>query len=189
MTRYTHRLPSVVRFAPFALAALLAPSQTGAETIACRSEATTVKAVTIAEDHFQIKKLFQFEPPYLEPVLETTISVGGTGLSCVIATFSTVVTPVDNYVVFQVTLDGVPMLGHTVTYVHPEIPVVIETEETDLNLPRMVAHQFFLRVSPGVHTVAVNAGWGSSCDPAACPGFTPPVYPTVTAPVLSLQYR
>jgi hypothetical protein len=122
-------------------------------------------------------------------VLETTISVGGTGLSCVIATFSAVLKPVDNYVVFQVTLDGVPMLGHTVHYMHPEIPVVIETEETDLDQPRMVAHQFFLRVSPGVHTVTVNAGWGSSFDPEAYPGLKPPAYPTVAAPVLSLQYR
>jgi hypothetical protein len=189
MTRNTHRLLSAVRFAPFALAALLAPSQTGAETIACRSEAPIVKAVTIAEDYFQITKLFQFEDPFLEPVLETTISVGGTGLSCVIATFSAVLKPVDNYVVFQVTLDGVPMLGHTVHYKHPEIPVVIETEETDLDQPRMVAHQFFLRVSPGVHTVTVNAGWGSSFDPEAYPGLKPPAYPTVAAPVLSLQYR
>jgi hypothetical protein len=189
MTRYTNRLTSPLAFAPLVLAALLAPSVARAETIACRSEAPIVKAVTIAEDYFQIKKLFQFEPPFLEPVLETTISVGGTGLSCVLATFSTVVTPVDNYVVFQVALDGVPMLGHTRTYVHPEIPVVIETEETDLNLPRLVAHQFFLRASPGVHTVTVKAAWGSSFDPAAYPGLEPPLYPTVTAPVLSLQYR
>jgi hypothetical protein len=189
MTPYTHLSRSAVTFALLAAATLLAPRIAGAETIACRSEAPIVKAVTIAEDYFPIKKLFQFEAPFLEPLLETTISVGGTGLSCVLATFSTVVTPVDNYVVFQVTLDGVPMLGHTKTYVHPEIPVVIETEETDLNLPRMVAHQFFLRVSPGVHTVTVKAAWGSGFDPMAYPGLEPAVYPTATAPVLSLQYR
>ena len=189
MTRYTNRLTSPLAFAPLVLAALLAPSVARAETIACRSEAPIVKAVTIAEDYFQIKKLFQFEPPFLEPVLETTISVGGTGLSCVLATFSTVVTPVDNYVVFQVTLDGVPMLGHTKLYVHPEIPVVVETEETDLNQPRMVSHQFFVRVGPGAHTVTVNGAWGSGFDPRAYPGMVPSDYPTLTAPVLSLQYR
>ena len=53
MTRYMHRLPSAVRFAPFALAALLAPSLAGAEPIVCRSEAPIVKAVTIAEDYFK----------------------------------------------------------------------------------------------------------------------------------------
>jgi len=189
MTRNTHRLLSAVRFAPFALAALLAPSVARAE-VACRSEAPIVKAVTTAEEYLPIKKLFQFQGPlFLEPLLETTISVGGTGLSCVLATFSAVLTPVDNYVVFQVTLDGVPMLGHTKLYVHPEIPVVVETEETDLNQPRMVAHQFFLRVSPGVHTVTVKAAWGSGFDPDAYPGLEQPAYPSVTAPVLSLQYR
>ena len=189
MTRFTHRLPSALTFAPLALAALLAPSVARAETIACRSEAPIVKAVTITEDYLPITRLFQFETPNLEPLFETTISVSGTGLSCVVATFSTVVTPVDNYVVFQVTLDGVPMLGHSRLYVQPQTPVVFETEETDLNLPRLVSHQFFLRVSPGVHTVTVNGAWGSSFDPAAYPGLKPPVYPTVQAPVLSLQYR
>jgi hypothetical protein len=188
MKRYTHRLTSLFTVAPFALVALLVPSAARAE-VACRSEAPIVKAVTTDQDYLQIKKLFQFEAPFLEPLLETTISVGGTGLSCVLATFSTVLTPVDNYVVFQVTLDGMPMLGHTRLYIHPEIPVVVETEETDLNLPRLVSHQFFLRVSPGVHTVTVKAAWGSGFDPAAYPGLEQPYYPTVTAPVLSLQYR
>ena len=68
-------------------------------------------------------------------------------------------------------------------------PQVIETEETDLNQPRMVAHQFFLRVTPGVHTVTVNAAWGSGFDPNAYPGMEPPAYPTVEAPVLTLHYR
>jgi hypothetical protein len=189
MTRTTHRLLSAVRFAPFALAALLVPSVARAE-IGCHTEAPIFKAVTIAEEYLPIKKLFQFQGPlFLEPLLETTISVGGTGSSCVLATFSAVVRPVDNYVVFQVTLDGVPMLGHTKLYVHPEIPVVVETEETDLNLPRMVSHQFFVRVGPGVHTVTVNGAWGSSFDPRAYPGMVPSDYPTLTAPVLSLQYR
>jgi len=189
MTRHTHRLLSAVRFAPFAFAALLAPSQAGAETIACRSEAPTVKAVTIAEAYFPIKRRFQFDTPSLEPLLETTISVTGVGLSCVVANFSAVVAPNDNYVVFQVTLDGVPMYGHTAHWAHPDTPVVIESEETDLNQPRMVAHQFFLRVSPGVHTVAVNVAYGSGFDPAAYPGIEPRVYATVAGPVLSLQYR
>ena len=190
MTRYTHRVPSVVTFATaFALAALLVPSLAGAETIACRSEAPTVKAVTIAEDYFPIKRRFQFHTPSLEPLLETTISVTGAGLSCVLASFSAVVAPNDNYVMFQVTLDGKPMLGHSVLYVHPDTPVVFEPEETDLNLPRMVAHQFFLRVSPGVHTVTVNVAYGSGFDPAAYPGLEPAVYATVQAPVLSVHYR
>jgi hypothetical protein len=166
MTRYTHRLPSA--FALFALVALLGPSPAGAETIVCRSLAPTVKAVTIAEDYFPVTTLFQFHRPNLQTLLETSISVGGTGQSCVVAYFSAVVKPSDNYMVFQVTLDGVPMHGHTVFYAQPSTPVVIE-----------VAHQFFLKVEPGVHTVRVSVAHGSG---------TGPYNATVEAPVLSIHY-
>ncbi len=160
---------------------LVAPSLAGAETVVCRSAAATVKAVTIAEDYFRVTTRFQLDTPNLQPLLETSILVTGVGQSCVVAYFSAVVKPTDNYMVFQVTVDGVPMQGHTVTYPHPRTPVVIETEETDLNQPRMVAHQFFLRVSPGVHTVTVNVAAGSN--------IVEPFYPTVEAPVLSLHYN
>jgi hypothetical protein len=181
-------LANCVTPAPPALAAARA-EHAGAEPIVCRSEASIVKAVTISEDYFAVKTRFQFDTPNLVPLVETTISVSGTGLSCVVANFSAVVKPLDNYVVFQVTLDGVPMNGHSKFYAQPDIPVVIETEETDLNQPRMVAHQFFLRVSPGVHTVTVNVAAGSGFDPAAYPRIDPPVIATVEAPVLSIQYR
>ena len=131
--------------------------------------------------YFPVTTRFQLDTPNLQPLLETSISVTGTTASCVLATFSAVVRPTDNYMVFQVTLDGVPMLGHTVTYPHPFTPVVIETEETDLNQPRMVSHQFFLKVVPGVHTVAVNVAAGSN--------IVAPYFPTVEAPVLSLHYK
>ena len=123
---------------------------TYAETIICRSLAPTVKAVTIAKDYFKVTRFFQFDSPNLEPLLETTVSVGGTGQICVVAYFSAVARPSDNYLVFQVTLDGVPMHGHSRFYSDPSTPVVIEMEETDLNQPRMVAHQFFLSVNPVV---------------------------------------
>ena len=91
MTRNTRRLPPAVTFAPLALAALLVPGLAGAEPIVCRSEAPVLKAATIAEDYFQVTRRFQFhlQPPNLEPLLETAISVrdcvAGTGLSCVVA--------------------------------------------------------------------------------------------------------
>ena len=171
------------RAVPFALVVgmLAAPGAARAENIVCRSEAGTVEAVTIAEDYFAVTTRFQFDSPNLQPLLETTISVTGIGNSCVVAYFSAVVKPTDNYMVFQVTVDNIPMNGHTVTFPQPQTPVVIETEETDQNLPRMVAHQFFLRVLPGVHTVSVNVAGGSN--------IVAPFYPTVEAPVLSLHYR
>ena len=179
MTCHTHRFLFAATFALVVVGVLL-PGVAGAETVVCRSLAPTVKAVTIAEDYFSVKTLFQFDSPNLEPLLETTISVTGTGQSCVLAYFSAVARPSDNYLVFQVTLDGIPMHGHTVTYPHPNTPVVIEPEETDLNLPRMIAHQFFLRVGPGVHTVRVSVARGSGVGPFD---------PTIEAPVLSLHYN
>ena len=171
------------RVLPFALVVgvLVAPGAARAENIVCRSQAATVKAVTIAEGYFPVTTRFQFDSPNLQPMLQTTIQVTGTGQSCVVAYFSAVARPNDNYMVFQVTLDGVPMNGHTLTFPQPQTPVVIEPEETDQNLPRMVAHQFFLKVLPGVHTVTVNVAGGSN--------IVAPNYPIVEAPVLSLHYR
>jgi hypothetical protein len=173
-------MKSIVRIA-IAAGVLAVPGLAAAQPIACRSAAGTVKAVTISEDYFPVKTRFQMDVPNLEPLLTTSISVTGSGLSCVLATFSAIAKPTDNYMVFQVTLDGVPMLGHTVTFPNPLTPVVIETEETDLNQPRMVSHQFFQKVAPGVHTVTVNVAAGSN--------ILAPFYPTVEAPVLALQYR
>lgn len=160
---------------------LLGPSMAQAENVVCRSEASTVKAVTIAEDYFAVTTRFQIDSPNLQTLMETPILVTGIGQSCVVATFSAVVKPTDNYMVFQVTIDGVPMLGHTVTFPQPQTPVVIESEETDQNLPRMISHQFFFRVRPGQHTVSVNVAGGSN--------IVAPFYPTIEAPVLTLQYR
>ena len=187
MTRHMLRVPLVVTIPLFALVALLVPSPGGAETIVCRSLAPTVKAVTIAEDYFPVTTLFQFDRPNLQPLLETSISVGGSSQGCVVAYFSAVVKPSDNYVVFQVTVDGVPMHGHSRFYAQPSTPVVIESEETDLNAPRMVAHQFFMKVDPGVHIVRVSVAHGSGTDPDART-VEAVVNATVEAPVLSIHY-
>ena len=73
------------------------PATAAAETIVCRSEISTVKAVTIAEDYFAVTTRFQFDVPNLQPLLETNIHVTGGGHSCVVAYFSAVVKPTDNY--------------------------------------------------------------------------------------------
>ena len=159
---------------------LLVPGVSRAETIACRSATTAVKAVTLAEDYFAVKTRFQLDRPNLQPMLETSILVPGTTPSCVVAYFSAVVKPSDNYLVFQVSVDGVPMHGHSRFYTDPNTPVVVEMEETDLNQARMIAHQFFLRVNPGVHTVRVRVARGSG------PG---PFDPSVEGPVLTIHYN
>ena len=58
--------------------------------------------------------------------------------------------------------------------------MVIETEETDQNLPRMVAHHFFERVT-GAHKVAINVAAGSN--------IVAPFFPTIEVPAPSIHYR
>ena len=55
-----------------------------AETISCRSESDTVKAVTIAEDYFPVTTRFQIDVPNLQPLLEPNIQVPGPGPNCVV---------------------------------------------------------------------------------------------------------
>lgn len=152
-----------------------------APPITCGGKASFVKAATIAEDYFPVTTRFQVDQPPLQPMLATRIVTTGPGRRCVVATFSAVATLTDNYMVFQVALDGVPMLGHTLAPGGPFEPIVVEPEETNLNLPRMVSHQFFMPVGPGSHVVEVRVAAGSNLDPAAPP--------TVTAPVLTVQYQ
>lgn len=74
------------------------------------------------------------------------------------------------------------MIGHTRVPFGPlGEPVVIESEESDRNQPRLVSHQFFLPVPAGRHRVEVRAAAGSNVDPLAIP--------TLTAPVLTVHYR
>jgi hypothetical protein len=103
------------------------------------------------------------------PLLSTTINVigGPTRISCLVAQLSVEVAPLDNHVMFQVLVDGVPMHGHGIfPYSVPTVqaPVVWDPEETEKNVNRMVAFSFFLPVTRGSHTVEVR--W------AGCCGFT-----------------
>jgi hypothetical protein len=82
---------------------------------------------------------------------------------------------------FQVSIDDVPMQGHALfPYLAPAPTtlVVWDPEEVDLNLSRMVAYNFFARVSNGVHTVRVR--FASCCGVGS--------NDLVRAAVLTLQY-
>lgn len=117
------------------------------------------------------------------PLLSTSITVVGTpgSKSCLIAHFSTLAVPQDNSVVFQVSVDGVPMTGHGL-FPGFSTPVVIETEETNINQPRVASYNFFAQVSPGRHTVRVRYAGCCSSNPNNGSGV-------VQSPVLTLQYR
>ena len=123
------------------------------------------------------------------PLLTTLIDVEGgrNRTSCLVAHLSVEVAPLDNHVMFQVLVDGVPMYGHGIfPYSVPTVmaPVVWDPEETDKNLNRMVAFNFFMPVARGAHRVEVR--W------AGCCGFTSGntvTIATVSNAVLILKYQ
>lgn len=175
-------------FSVFVLTVLaFAPSVKGqAGQIECESKSKTIKVVTV--------EIYQgadavFNNPgdgtghfSSVPLLSATIDVGGRQRTCVVARFSAEAIPLDNYIVFQVRIDGVPMKGHLPSFAGIATPVVFDVEETDKNLERMVSHDFFALVEPGVHRVEVLfAGCCSQAPP-------PPPYSYVGASVLTLEY-
>jgi len=115
------------------------------------------------------------------PLLETEIK---TGPACVVVHFSAQADPLDNAIVFQASIDDTPMEGHVqFPYLSPApaTPVVFDPEETNLNLSRMVAYTFFLRVGPGVHTMRIRFAGCCSANPDARSGL-------VRAAVMSVHY-
>ena len=113
------------------------------------------------------------------PLLQTVVATRGT---CIIAHFSAQADSFDNHMIFQVTVDDVPMQGHAqFPYLvpAPATPVVWDPEETNLNVSRMVAYNFVARVAPGVHVVKVKF--------AGCCGAVG-TSTLVRAAVLTLEY-
>jgi hypothetical protein len=159
--------------------------QARAQQIECRSTASTVKAVTLPDYH-PVTTKFQFDTPNLQPLLTTTVFVTGVGASCIVAHFSAMTRITDNYVVFQVRVDGEPMAGHLSGV--PGVPTPVIFTSLDDNVAeqltdptKIVAYNFFKRVRPGLHTIEVLVAAGSNIDPA-----NPP---QIGSPVLTLEYR
>jgi|SRR5688572_3818941 len=87
----------------------------------CQSDTTQVKALSSGPQHTEVNfntdinavpdATGYFDPA---PLLSTTIDVNGgrNRTSCLIAHLSVEVAPLDNHVMFQVLVDGVPMHGH-----------------------------------------------------------------------------
>src|SRR5687768_15602898 len=78
-----------------------------AQQIECIGPVNKVKAVTNPAGHVIITK-YQFDTPNLQPLLTTTIDAGE---GCLVAHLSGQARITDNYIVFQVRVDGVPMEG------------------------------------------------------------------------------
>jgi len=112
------------------------------------------------------------------PLLSTTVNVSGGAGSCLVVHFSAMPTAsstnVDDYVLFQVTVDGVPMIGHFPEPFLIPNPAVAVTPDVDTE---MSAYNFFAPVTGGSHTVEVH--FAGCCGGGGA---------TVFAPVLTLEY-
>lgn len=179
----TSLLAGVIALATLAISITLSSfqSQASHNQVECESRSTHVKAVSSPGTHF-ITTIAQVPPHLLEPLLSTTVTVGGGQPSCLTAHFSTVGRVIDNYIVFQVTVDGVPMQGHNFGGA-PLIPIPIVQETkfaSDSAVDKMLAYNFFAEVEPGEHRVEVRVGAGSN--------IVAPVFPFVYSPTLTLEY-
>lgn len=164
--------------------ALGAATKASAQQVQCRSNNQKVTAVSLPGNH-NIYTQFQLDTPNLELLLKAKVTVGGTAPSCVVAQLSAQSRITDNYVVYQVRVDGVPMEGQLGGWAGVPDPVVIATiddaDEQASDPYRMVSHSFFATVPPGNHVVEVMAAAGSG----VAPGLEPQVY----SPVLTVHYQ
>ncbi len=168
----------------FALAVLAPPAwaQAPPPQVECQSPSSQVKGVTF-QGVRSTAVPYNTHPDHFDPVplLSTRIEVGGQERSCLVAHFSAIAAPLDNWVVFQVRVDGVPMRGHAAGLAGVPVPVVFDPDESSALGPyRMVGHDFFARVEPGVHVVEVLfAGCCSDVGSGV----------NVQSPVLTLEYQ
>ena len=179
------------RVKPLAIAMALVMSTTTlwvdstAQQIQCSSPVKNVSAVTNPAGH-TITTRYQLDTPNLQQLLTTTIDAGE---GCLIAHLSGQARITDNYVVFQVRVDGLPMEGHLPGLPGFTTPVVFVSidagtandDEQFIDPTKVVSYNFFMQLSKGTHTVEVMAAAGSN--------IVSPNFPTVTSLVLTLEYR
>ena len=165
---------------------LLSATFTGAsaQQLECSSAVRNVAAVTKPAGHVITTK-YQFDSPNLQPLLTTTIE---SGEGCLVARLSGQVRITDNYVAFQVRVDGVPLEGQLPLplYTTPVVFVSIDSgnandDEQFIDPSKVVSYNFFTTIPKGTHLVEVLGAAGSGIDPG-----NPP---TVTHLVLTLEYR
>jgi hypothetical protein len=154
------------------------------QQIQCSSTVKNVSAVTNPAGH-TITTRYQLDTPNLQQLLTTTIEAGE---GCLIAHLSGQARVTDNYVCFQVRVDGVPMEGHLPLpgFTTPVVFVSIDSgtandDEQFIDPTKVVSYNFFSQVSKGIHTVEVMGAAGSN--------IVAPFFPTVTSLVLTLEYR
>lgn len=178
-----------------AYACLLATASWGAvdalaKPIRCTDKAYVVTAVAEPLSQ-QITAAFQVPNTPMQVVLKTDIETSDT--TCLVVHLSGLTRITDNYVVFQVSVDGVPMdAGQYLTgLASPDTPVTAVSidalsaapynDEQFIDPTKTFAFNFFTVVKAGVHTVTVSTAAGS--------GVIPGNYSTVHNLVLTMSYR
>jgi hypothetical protein len=156
----------------------------GAQQVQCQGQAKNIAGVTRPAGHVITTPYSDTSP--LQPLLATTIQTEAEG--CVIASLSGQVRITDNFVVFQVRINGVPLQGQSplIGFTTPVVFVAIDAstandDEQFIDPTKAVAFNFFGRLPRGSHLVEV-LGAGGSAIATENP-------PTATHLVLTLAYR
>ncbi|UXI70124.1 hypothetical protein [Tahibacter amnicola] len=168
-------MKNVLRRAVLALIPLslfVAVSGVTAKPLSCTSGSRMVSAVTDPVT-FPITTRYQFDTPNLQPLLRYTISANR---GCLVAHLSGLARITDNYVVFQVRVDGVPMKGHLPGVAGVATPVVFASidslsaaplnDEQFIDPTKVTAYNFFDEIGEGIHTIEVLGAAGSGVDMA-----------------------
>jgi hypothetical protein len=159
--------------------------EASAQQVECQGPAKSIAAVTRPAGHV-------ITTPYsdasnLQTLLSTTIHTETDG--CLIASLSGQVRITDNFVVFQVRVNGVPLQGHSplIGFTTPVVFVAIDAasnvneDEQLIDPTKAVAFNLFGRIPRGSHLVEVLGAGGGAVAPA-----NPP---TATHLVLTLTHR
>jgi hypothetical protein len=175
------------RLVVFALVALttLFAADARAQQVQCSSPAGKVTAVTNPAGHVITAK-YQAENTPMQRLLRTRITTAADG--CLVAHLSGQVRITDNYVAFQVRVDGVPLEGQLPLplFTRPVVFVGIDSstandDEQFIDPTKPVSFNMFTLLPSGVHTVEVLGAAGS--------GIAADNPPTATHLVLTLEYR
>ncbi|MBI4908190.1 MAG: hypothetical protein HY820_31480 [Acidobacteria bacterium] len=145
---------------------LILPALGLAQPTECEGVNVRVKAVARNSPQWSTVDFANIPFGQLDPTPLLQTEFRSTGSTCVVVHFSAQADPQDNHILFQASIDNVPMSGHAqFPYLTPApaTPVVWDPEESNFNLSRMLSYTFVAVVGPGQHTVRIRfAGCCSS---------------------------
>ena len=96
-----------------------------------------------------------------EPVLKTSFKAKK---GCVLVDLSGIGSPQDGHIVFQLQLNGVPMLGHATSYLGFGDPGISDADQTDsIGPPRIISFSFFAEI-PKKGRYTLELFWSGCCS-------------------------